>query len=88
MESDADDVPILNVTDADSPYALIDKFFPERESNHRRMEVDFEVAAATDKSLAKGVAPLQPREVWLADGDLLVRGRFCTTWKNDKVIII
>jgi hypothetical protein len=38
-DSDGDDVPILNVTDDDSPYALIDKFFPDRESNHRRMQV-------------------------------------------------
>ncbi len=34
-----DDVPILNVTDEDSPYALINKFFPDRELNHRRMQV-------------------------------------------------
>jgi hypothetical protein len=25
-----DDVPILNVTDEDSPYALINNFFPDR----------------------------------------------------------
>jgi len=29
-DSSDDDVPILNVTDEDSPYALIDKFFPDR----------------------------------------------------------
>jgi len=34
-----DDVPILNVTDEDSPYALINNFFPDRELNHRRMQV-------------------------------------------------
>ena len=66
-------MPILNVTDEDSPYALIDKFFPERESNHRRMQLEFETAAASDESLARDVLPLQPREVWLADGDLLVK---------------
>jgi hypothetical protein len=85
VESENDDVPILNVTDADSPYALIDKFFPERESNHRRMQFDFETAATNDKSVAKAVAPLLPKEVWLADGDLLVNPVFIFL-KPDRIV--
>ena len=68
-----DDVPTLNVSSKDSPYALIDKFFPERELNHQFM----------NKYLAKqynqtrgyndwNLGQLKPDEVWLNDGDLLV----------------
>jgi len=36
------------------------------------METDFEQAASKDASLSKDIQPLHPKEVWLADGNLLV----------------
>ena len=54
------EVPTLNVSSKDSPYALIDRFFPERESNQRML------------NNLTNLGDLQASEVWLSDGDLLV----------------
>ena len=55
------ETPTLNVSSKDSPYALIDRFFPERESNRRFF---------SDNGTNLGNLPAS--EVWLSDGDLLV----------------
>lgn len=61
----------LNVSDKDSPYALIDKYFPERESyfyqNKNKFLKEYEAQAKkTD------IGNVDPSEVWLADDNLLV----------------
>ena len=53
--------PTLNVSSKDSPYALIDRFFPERESNRRFFN-----------NVTDNLGDLRASEVWLSDGDLLV----------------
>ena len=64
-----DEVPTLNVSSKDSPYALIDRFFPERERNHGSIDRKFQQEYnATSNELGN----LRPNEVWLSDGDLLV----------------
>ena len=55
------ETPTLNVSSKDSPYALIDRFFPERESNRRFFN---------DNGTNLGNLPAS--DVWLSDGDLLV----------------
>ena len=57
-----DSVPTLNVSSKDSPYALIDRFFPERENT----------SPAIKDSSRENLGNLSPSEVWLSDGDLLV----------------
>lgn len=77
VEGDDDDeeVPMLNVSEKDSPYALISKFFPHRELNHRRMRNDFERryfnGGITGEELI-AIGKVQPKDVWLSDGNLLV----------------
>lgn len=77
-KSDEDEdeiVPTLNVTEEDSPYALISKFFKNRERNHKKMNSDFEKrffqGRLTPKQ-EKSIGELKPREVWLSEGNLLV----------------
>jgi hypothetical protein len=61
----------LNVSDKDSPYALIDKYFPERESYYFQNQNKFihEYNKGGNKT---DIGRLLPEEVWLSDGKLLV----------------
>jgi len=61
----------LNVSDKDSPYALIDKYFPERESYFYQNKNKFlsEYQAQEKKT---DIGNIDPSEVWLADDNLLV----------------
>lgn len=61
-EINDDQVPTLNVSAKDSPYALIDRFFPERGKYAEEHGLN------NDQDLGN----LKPNEVWLSDGDLLV----------------
>ena len=63
-------VATLNVSSKDSPYALIDKFFPEREENYDDKKTAFAKAVFEGKKAP--VQGLNPKEVWLSDGGLLV----------------
>jgi hypothetical protein len=65
-----DTLPTLNVSSKDSPYALIDEFFPDRENNHKQMENQFENQFGNYKG--HNLGDLAPKEVWLSEGDLLV----------------
>jgi len=64
---------ILNVSDKDSPYALIDKYFPERESyfyqNRRKFQTEYHQQPADKR---EDIGHLDPSEVWLAEDSLLV----------------
>ena len=55
---------ILNVSDKDSPYALIDKYFPERESyfyqNHNKFQTEYRQLPADKR---EDIGDLDPREV-------------------------
>ena len=90
--SSADDVPKLNVSEKDSPYALISKFFPNRERNHRRMQNEFEksyINGQLSREQVGSIGDLGPEEVWLSEGNLLVlkggssndRGGFVDPWE-------
>jgi len=59
--------PKLNVSDKDSPYALIDKYFPERESYYFQNQNKFihEYNKGGNKT---DIGQLLPEEVWLSDG--------------------
>ena len=82
-------MPTLNVSSKDSPYALIDRFFPEREYNHEFMERNFQEKLKNGSFDDVDLGNLKPNEVWLSDGDLLVlkggatpnRKAFDTPWK-------
>ena len=67
-----DDLPTLNVSSKDSPYALIDKFFPERELNHQFMDRYLEKQLRNQSHNSLNLGQLNPKEVWLSDGNLLV----------------
>jgi len=69
---DKPDQPTLNVSSKDSPYALIDRFFPEREYNHEFMERNFQEKLKNGSFDDVDLGNLKPNEVWLSDGDLLV----------------
>lgn len=66
------EVPTLNVSSKNSPYALIDQFFPERENNRDTIERKFQEKVVKNGSWYKDLGNLSPNEVWLSDGDLLV----------------
>ena len=55
---------ILNVSDKDSPYALIDKYFPERESyfyqNHNKFQTEYRQLPADKR---EDIGDLDPGEV-------------------------
>ena len=55
---------ILNVSDKDSPYALIDKYFPERESyfyqNHNKFQTEYRQLPADKR---EDIGALDPSEV-------------------------
>lgn len=71
----SEDVPKLNVSEKDSPYALISKFFPDRERNHRRMQNNFEksfVNGQLSREQVDSIGELGPEEIWLSEGNLLV----------------
>jgi len=72
IEDKPDSVPTLNVSSKDSPYALIDRFFPEREYNHEFMERNFQEKLKNGSFDDDVLGNLKPNEVWLSDGDLLV----------------
>ena len=72
IEDKAESVPTLNVSSKDSPYALIDRFFPEREYNHEFMERNFQEKLKNGSFDNVNLGNLRPNEVWLSDGDLLV----------------
>jgi len=63
----------LNVSDKDSPYALIDKYFPERESyfyqNKNKFVSEYNAQGRGKKT---DIGNIDPSEVWLADDNLLV----------------
>lgn len=61
-EINDDQVPTLNVSAKDSPYALIDRFFPERGKYQEEQGLNNQ----------EDFGNLKPNEVWLSDGDLLV----------------
>lgn len=63
----------LNVSDKDSPYALIDKYFPERDSYFYQNKNKF-VSEYTAQGQGKktDIGNIDPSEVWLADDNLLV----------------
>ena len=65
-------MPTLNVSSKDSPYALIDKFFPERELNHQFMDRYLEKKLNQTNRNDWNLGRLDPDEVWLSDGNLLV----------------
>jgi len=63
----------LNVSDKDSPYALIDKYFPERESYFYQNKNKFiQEYRAQDHGKKTDIGNIDPSEVWLADDNLLV----------------
>jgi len=61
----------LNVSDKDSPYALIDKYFPERESYFYQNKDKF-VDEYRSQETKTDIGNIHPSEVWLADDNLLV----------------
>ena len=64
--SEESPTPILNVSEKDSPYALISKFFSSRESNHRRMRNDFErrfFDGRLSREQKTSIGQLEPDEV-------------------------
>jgi len=63
----------LNVSDKDSPYALIDQYFPERESYFYQNKNKF-LSEYNDHGQGKktDIGNSDPSEVWLADDNLLV----------------
>jgi len=61
----------LNVSDKDSPYALIDKYFPERESYYYQNKNKF-VEEYRGQESKTDIGNINPSEVWLADDNLLV----------------
>jgi len=62
----------LNVSDKDSPYALIDKYFPERESYFYQNKNKFLAEYEEGQAKKTDIGNLDPSEVWLADSSLLV----------------
>ncbi|XP_059079170.1 uncharacterized protein LOC131877503 [Tigriopus californicus] len=70
-----DKIPKLNVTDEDSPYALISDFFPNQERNHNRQEKEF-VKSFLNEELSEeqleSIGTLPAQDVWLSEGNLLV----------------
>jgi len=62
----------LNVSDKDSPYALIDKYFPERESYFYQNKDKFLSEYRDQQAKKTDIGNLNPSEVWLADSSLLV----------------
>jgi len=72
IQDEPEQVPTLNVSSKDSPYALIDRFFPEREYNHEFMERNFQEKLKNGSFDNVNLGNLKPNEVWLSDGDLLV----------------
>jgi len=71
---------ILNVSDKDSPYALIDKYFPERESYFYQNRNKFLAEFSEDD---QDIGNLHPNEVWLADDSLLVlKGGSTSDWES------
>ena len=87
-EDDNDDkkhhkkVATLNVSSKDSPYALINEFFAEREENYDEKAKKFEEDVM--KGWKKPVEDLRPEEVWLSEGGLLVLKGGFTSDDNDE----
>lgn len=81
--------PKLNVSDKDSPYALIDKYFPERESYYYQNKNKFINEYSKHGGNRTDIGTLKPEEVWLSEGKLLVlkggstpdRDGFDNPWK-------
>jgi len=73
--SESDKKAILNVSDKDSPYALIDKYFPERESyfyqNRNKFLTEYKERGNNEDKF-NDIGDLDPSEVWLSDDSLLV----------------
>lgn len=70
-----DDAPKLNVTDEDSPYALISDFFQNQEANHNRRKNEFKrlfMDGDLSDEQIQSIGDLKPQDIWLSEGDLLI----------------
>ena len=65
-DNDSNAPATLNVSEPDSPYALIDRFFPERGTLYKRQSHEFERRYSKghlSKGQLKSIGGLKPREV-------------------------
>lgn len=64
---------ILNVSSKDSPYALIDRFFPEREADYEAQRIAYAASVSSGaRPHDRTLRGIDPSEVWLSEGGLLV----------------
>lgn len=77
-EEDEDDeggrtsnINVLNVSSKDSPYALINKYFSEREDNYEEKQSAYKKAVESGE-IINTIKDVEPDDVWLSDGGLLV----------------
>merc|ERR1712203_47719 len=64
-------INVLNVSSKDSPYALINKYFSEREDNYEEKNSAYKNAVESGE-IVNNIKDVKPDDVWLSDGGLLV----------------